>query len=89
VFRSTDGGLTWTAPTTQPTNRPVLALAASGGTFWAGSDGDGVFRSTDGGLNWTPVGEGRVTTLSIWSLAVSGTDLLAGAEEAGIWRFGL
>ena len=52
VYRSTDGGVTWTAATTQPTNTGILSLAASGSTFLAGTRGAGVFRSTDGGVTW-------------------------------------
>src|SRR5580765_1679666 len=32
VFRSTDGGVTWTAATTQPTNPQITSLTASGTT---------------------------------------------------------
>ena len=52
VYRSNDGGVTWTAATTQPTNTGILSLAASGSTFLAGTRGAGVFRSTDGGITW-------------------------------------
>src|SRR5262245_58126779 len=53
VFRSTDGGVSWTAATTQPTSLAIRALTASGTTLLAGTDGAGVFRSTDGGVSWT------------------------------------
>src|SRR5438034_3182802 len=43
VFRSTDGGLTWTVATTQPTDLFIRAFAASGTTLLAGADGAGVF----------------------------------------------
>ena len=88
VFRSTDGGLTWTAATTQPTNATITALTASGTTFLAGTDGGGVFRSTDGGLTWT-VDTTQPADLYIHSLTASGTTLLAGTRSAGIWGFGL
>ena len=86
VFRSTDGGLTWTAATTQPTNLNVYSLTSSGTTLVAGTYGGGVFRSTDGGLSWKALGSGQMTNEAVYSLTASGTTLLAGTGRAGIWR---
>ena len=87
VFRSTDGGVTWTAATTQPTSPTISSLTASGTTLLAGTD-DGVFRSTDGGVTWA-----RDTTQpadpTIYSLTTSGTTPLGGTASAGIWRYDL
>jgi hypothetical protein len=63
----------------------VLVSDGSGGSnLFAGTSG-GVFLSTDHGKSWTPVNTG-LTDIYVWSLAVSGTYLFAGAECGGIWR---
>ncbi|MGH2569747.1 MAG: WD40/YVTN/BNR-like repeat-containing protein, partial [bacterium] len=98
VFLSIDGGLTWTAPTTQPANpfAFVRALASSGTTFFAGTeivfagtDAGGVSRSTDGGQTWTAVGSDPMTMYSVHCLATRGEALFAGTGKDGIWRYPL
>ncbi|NOT63532.1 MAG: hypothetical protein HOP19_25250, partial [Acidobacteria bacterium] len=58
VFRSTDGGVNWTAVNTGLTNKSVWALTTIGTNVFAGTEGGGVFRSTDSGANWTEVNTG-------------------------------
>lgn len=54
IFRSTDGGATWTAAATQPANLRIKALARqSSNQIYAGSYGGGVFVSSNGGVNWS------------------------------------
>ena len=53
VFRSADGGVTWTQSAGQPASRNIQALLVSGSTLLAGGNA-GVFRSTDGGATWKP-----------------------------------
>jgi photosystem II stability/assembly factor-like uncharacterized protein len=90
VFRSTDGGVTWTAATTQPANSDVRSLAASGTTLLAGTNGGGVFRSTAGGLTWVALGSGPIASARVPSLTVSGTTLFAGTlSGAGVMRYPL
>lgn len=66
VWRSRDGGSTWTHAgldgTSQiaqiaidPRNANVLYVAAIGDIFRSGSAQRGIFRSTDGGAHWTRV----------------------------------
>ena len=71
VFKSTDGGATWTIANTGLTNPDVSALAAdpsTPGTLYAGTDG-GVFKSTDGGRTWGLASTGltdlRVKTITV------------------------
>ncbi|HYQ87205.1 MAG TPA: T9SS type A sorting domain-containing protein, partial [Bacteroidota bacterium] len=45
----------------------------------------GVFLSTNNGTNWTTVTNGLPNT-GVWSLAVSGTNLLAGTNGGGVYR---
>ena len=56
VFKSADGGATWTAINNGLTRLYVQALAidpSTPTTLYAGTQGGGVFKSTDGGMNWT------------------------------------
>ena len=44
VFRSSDGGLNWTADATQPAPY-IFSLVASGGAVFAGTSAMGIWRS--------------------------------------------
>jgi len=63
----------------------VRALALSGDTVFAGSDGGGVFISKDGAANWAEVNSG-LTSSRIWTLAVSDSNIFAGTYGGGICR---
>ena len=63
VFKSTNGGMSWTAMNTGLTNTYINALAINPqtpGTLYAGTWGGGVFRSTNGGTNWTAINTGLI-----------------------------
>jgi hypothetical protein len=47
--------------------------------------GGGVFLSTNNGTSWTLVNSG-LTNISVYALAVSGTNLFAGPDGGGVWR---
>ncbi|WP_426430933.1 T9SS type A sorting domain-containing protein [Winogradskyella sp. HB-48] len=58
VWKSTDGGLTWTVLSDNLSNIDVYALAidpTDSDTYYWGSTGGTIFKSTDGGLTWSPV----------------------------------
>ena len=55
VFRSTDGGTSW-SPAVWGDHK-MNALTAHGNVFFAGTD-SGVFRSTDNGASWTVANSG-------------------------------
>src|SRR5262249_31215432 len=58
VFRSTDGGRTWTAPLTRCLLASALAVdPRSARRLYAGCQ-VGVLASTDGGATWSPFGSG-------------------------------
>ena len=80
VFRSTDGGTSWTPVNVGLTN-PVDArsIVGLGTNLFAGDPGRGVFISTDSGTSWTMASSG-LPSLGVLSLAVSGTNLLAGSS---------
>lgn len=74
VFRTTNGGVTWTGGG-GPQWAYVAIDPSSPGTVYAGSDSfasetplDGVFKSTDGGLTWTEATEGLDATYGLRSL---------------------
>jgi photosystem II stability/assembly factor-like uncharacterized protein len=85
VFKSVDGGVTWSVVHSNPRNGLVLALGISGdspNTVYAGTVGGGVFKSTDSGASWNAANTGLTNTL-VWALAIdlaTPTTLYAGAE---------
>lgn len=97
LFRTTDGGATWTEV---PEFRTLLSETSAIGelyatiegrktVFWACTRFDGVLRSTDGGNTWEKldaglVGEGR----RVRELVRFGDDLYAGTH-AGMYRLPL
>jgi hypothetical protein len=75
VFKSTDGGESWSAANTGLTNTDVWPLAIdplAPATLYAGTYGGGVFKSTDGGDNWSAVNTG-LTSATIQALAIDPT----------------
>lgn len=87
VYLSTDNGTTWTAAVDSGLTTPdVTTLAAGGTNLFAGtSDRGGVFLSTNDGTSWTEVDRGLTSaTDTVFSLAVSGTNLIA-STSAGVF----
>ena len=59
VFKSTNGGNSWTTINSGLTSTRVFALAidpSTPATLYAGTGGSGVFKSTNGGTTWQPTG---------------------------------
>jgi len=79
LFRSGDGGLTWTEPSVhirqecpRIMHTRVTTLTADPTepqTVWAGVEIDGLLRSRDGGRSWQKVGSG-LSSLDIHALAI-------------------
>jgi photosystem II stability/assembly factor-like uncharacterized protein len=90
VFKSTDGGATWSAVNTGLTNKSVWALAidpTAPNTLYAGTYG-GVFKSTNGGASWSAVNSG-LTNTAVFALAIDPTDsntLYAGTYGGGVFK---
>jgi photosystem II stability/assembly factor-like uncharacterized protein len=83
VFKSADGGASWSATGAGPTNVYAMAMDPTNpNTLYAGTSGGGVFKSTDGGANWSAANSG-LTNLSIYSLAINPTMLYAGTWYGG------
>jgi photosystem II stability/assembly factor-like uncharacterized protein len=78
LFKSTDGGLTWSAMNNGlasliDSGAPITALTISPddtSIVYAATAGYGVFRSVDGGANWTPLNDG-LTNLDVRLLALA------------------
>ena len=96
LFRSTDGGGSWTRLRDGlREGSTFLAVAfspdyASDNTLFAGTDADGVFRSEDGGESWQPVNHG-LRTLGVSTLAVPDnygetSQLFTGTTRSGLFR---
>ncbi len=90
IFKSTDGGSTWTPANTGLTASGILALAVdlqTPATVYAGTDG-GVFKSTNGAASWTAASTG-LGAQPVSALAIdpaSPSTLYAGTQTAGVFR---
>ena len=62
MFKSTNGGASWSAANTGLTDTlcytPWRSIPATPTTLYAGTYGGGVFKSTNGGANWSAVNTG-------------------------------
>ncbi|MGH7600952.1 MAG: WD40/YVTN/BNR-like repeat-containing protein, partial [bacterium] len=84
IFRSADGGDSWTAVNVGLTDKSVRALASNtNGEIFAGTSRQGIFRSADNGNSWTQVNNGLPNT-SISSLVINSQtgEILAGSLGA-------
>ncbi|MCE1191324.1 MAG: hypothetical protein LWW96_04130, partial [Acidovorax sp.] len=87
IYRSGNGGGTWTAASTQPANTDVRALQikpGSGATVFAASYGGGAFKSTDGGATWASCAS-QPPNLNLLSLAMDNAGSLFAGSEAGVF----
>ena len=93
LYRSTDGGSTWTAigRGSLPTNIKIQALAfhspnVKRNILYAGTDG-GIFRSEDGGLNWRAINDGLPPRANVLALLadVKRSYLYASISNNGVY----
>jgi photosystem II stability/assembly factor-like uncharacterized protein len=83
IYRSRDGGATWTPlKPGLPDAASVRYVAASGGRLLAGTAADGLFMIEDGGDAWTPIGTDWGESVAVTFLAASGPNVLAGIDKA-------
>jgi len=90
VYRSTDGGTTWSPSTAGLAATGVTALAADPNNpdvVYAGVNGGtgGVYKSTDAGLTWISVSSGSPIVTLLVDRAASGT-VYAGSYGGGIFK---
>lgn len=91
IWRSTDGGASWSGVKVQPTNRRIRGLVihpASRSTFFAATYGGGIFTSADAGNTWTACANSGLSgaALNSVSLAIDPAGTLYAGTEAGIFR---
>lgn len=91
VFLSTDDGDTWTEKNTglvsinPPYNGGIYCFAFSGSDIYIGTDIENtgsVFKSTDNGSTWTGAYTGIPTGENIYALAIDGSNIYAGGDDA-------
>ena len=92
VYKSTDGGESWTAVGTDLTKFGIGAIAVNPEDpqiIYAGStQEEGIFRSMDGGQTWQQSNRG-LTNMEILSMAIDPTDpriLYAATEFLGVFK---
>jgi len=91
VFRTLDGGLTWTPASdglsgASPWFQGLAADPRRPGRLWAGDDSGQVFTSPDFGLHWAAVAGGRLSS-PVRALLVSGrSGELFAATDAALFR---
>jgi photosystem II stability/assembly factor-like uncharacterized protein len=89
VFKSTDGGTTWSAVNSGLTNTAVFALAidpTTPNTLYAGTGGGGVFKSTNGGATWVATGTGPTNVRALAINPTTPTTLYAGTNGGGVFK---
>ncbi len=90
LYKSTDGGFTWTASFTgMEADSRVHAIAVdpqNPAILYAGTRGAGVYKSTNGGASWTPtsLSGAFVTTLVIDRTSPS--TIYAGGDGIGVYK---
>jgi uncharacterized protein (TIGR03437 family) len=87
AFKSTDGGLHWTAMTAL-TPQAIWTMAldpANSQVVYAGTNQDGIWKSTDAGNTWQQAGSPG--PFPVYSLAVDTTShmVYAGTNGGGVW----
>lgn len=91
VFRSVDGGGSWSAASTGLTATDVRSVAidpVSTSTLYVGTATGGVFKSTDGGGNWSAANTG-LSASDVRALAVdpvTHATVYAGSATVGVFR---
>ncbi|MEO6168444.1 MAG: T9SS type A sorting domain-containing protein [Chitinophagales bacterium] len=75
LWKTTDGGITWSQVTLPVANQKFLNFTLSGNnpnelwvSFTNGANGSKIYHSTDGGINWTNLTTAALNNMNIWSL---------------------
>jgi ligand-binding sensor domain-containing protein len=80
VYRSTDGGNTWSHASSGLSSGDITSLLFAGDDLYAGTANAGVCYSSDHGASWTPTASVGLTNLAVNSFAMSGTKLFCGTN---------
>ncbi|MBN2037285.1 MAG: hypothetical protein JW768_11130 [Chitinispirillaceae bacterium] len=87
VYRSNDGGQTWSPPVSRMPR--INTFASWRGVLFAGIKGLGVQISYDTGATWTEFNTGLPTVRFITDLLVVDTLLYAATDGSSVWEFNL
>ncbi len=85
VYRSCDGGQTWSDVSIGSITSDIYTIVAMDSTLFAGTQGRGIFRSEDKGLNWTSTSVGLQDSL-VETLFAFDNYLFAGTNRGGVFR---
>jgi hypothetical protein len=88
VYRSADGGASWSPAATQPVNLRVRALIlkpGDGAKQYAATYGGGIFASTDSGDHWSACANTGLANLNVVSLVIDAAGKLYAGTEAGVF----
>ncbi len=89
IFKTTDGGASWTKIYTDLTNYGIISLAVDptdSRIVYAGTNGGGILKTADGGASWSVINTGLTNHLMVNSLAIDPADsriVYAGTGGAG------
>jgi hypothetical protein len=92
VYRSNDGGATWTqtelSTTGTLTGKTVRTLALLGNTLFAAVWNDGIYRSTDNGVTWTftDIVPGSTVEKTFRTLSIYGATAYTGSSEGNLYQ---
>lgn len=85
VFRSSDGGTTWTNASSGLPGPEVWSIAVAGTSLLASVAGVGAYRSVDNAASWTPVRDG-LTAHYIRNFWARGDTILVASVDEGAFR---
>jgi len=87
LYKSVDGGATFTAPTTALNGLDVYRLLvdpANAAAVWAATSG-GLFRTVNGGVSWTKLASLGTKVIAAVAVDASGSAVVASEKDVGIW----
>jgi hypothetical protein len=79
LYRSTDNGQTWTIDVLD--SDWTSSMLVIGNNVFAGTLGYGLYLSTDRGNHWVPITNGIGTTIEVFSLGMSGSNMVTGTSS--------
>ena len=88
IYRTTDGGSSWSPATTQPGNLHIRALVISPPDrthLFTGTYGGGVNRSVNSGVDWLPCTNNGLANLNTLSLVSDSAGRLYAGTEGGVF----
>lgn len=87
IHSSSNGGTSWIAAATQPTDRrlkSIIAHPATATTLFAATHGSGVFTSINGGTDWNACSNTGLNP-NVYSLVINNSGVLYAGTKGGIF----